>query len=115
MNIKNKSAPELADSHKGAVQSDCKSDNTKIRKGTKLYSVISHLAAGNTLHRFQAERVCHDHTLPSTISDFQRTTGIMVARKRITVPGYRGAPTQVALYWLVPDSRVRVQKLLGAV
>ncbi len=113
MNIRNENALELADS-KGVNKATSKTNNSKIRKGTKLHSVISYLVGGNTLHRFQAEKVVRDHTLPSTVSGFQRTTGIMVARKLITVPGYQGAPTAVALYWLEAEERVRAKKLLEA-
>ncbi len=109
-----KNALELRDS-KGANSTTFKTNDSKIRKGTKLYSVISHLVAGNKLHRFQAERICHDHVLPSTIAGFQRSFGIMVARRMITVPAFEGMPTKVAQYWLVPEERAKAKQLLEAV
>jgi len=79
---------------------------------TKLYAVINHLVNGNRPNRFQAERVCGGHPPPSTVTASQRTIGIMVARKLISVPGYQGLPTAVALYWLEADERARAKKLL---
>ena len=40
-----------------------------IRTNTKLANVLAHLTRGNSLNRFQAERVCHDHCLHSTVSE----------------------------------------------
>ncbi|RLW63587.1 MAG: hypothetical protein B6D73_15215 [gamma proteobacterium symbiont of Stewartia floridana] len=88
------------------------SNNSKIRKGTKLFSVISHLVDGNTLHRFQAEMICHDHVLPSTIAGFQRGFGIPVNREYINVPGYNGSMIRVAKYWMDQESRDEAKKLL---
>ncbi len=88
--------------------------SSKIKKGTKLHSVISHLASGNTLHRFQAVSTCHDYVLNSTVSGFQREYGISVARELITVPGHAGSRVTVANYWLTPESAKAASKLLEA-
>ncbi|MET0070278.1 MAG: hypothetical protein ABW096_09555 [Candidatus Thiodiazotropha sp.] len=97
----------------GAIESSHTNDS-KIRKGTKLHSVISHLVNGNRLHRFQAEKICHDHVLPSTIAGFQRVFGIPVNRKRVTVSGHKGSKVRVAEYWMDAESRVAASKLLEA-
>ncbi|MCG7868386.1 MAG: hypothetical protein JAY74_18725 [Candidatus Thiodiazotropha taylori] len=103
-------APALAGTQ-GAIESSQPHDS-KIRKGTKLHSVISHLVNGHRLHRFQAETVCRDHVLPSTIAGFQRIFSIPVNREYVTVPGYGGSRVRVAEYWLDSESREAAQKLL---
>lgn len=103
-----KKAPATAE----AQTNKSRTHNTKIRRGTKLHSVISHLAAGHTLHRFQAERICHDHVLNSTVAGFQRDYGIPVARKKIVVPGWGGSKVTVCEYWMTPDAQRAAAKLL---
>ncbi|MCP4934396.1 MAG: hypothetical protein GY927_09375 [bacterium] len=83
-----------------------------IKKGTKRHGVISHFVSGGSPHRFQAERLCHDHTLNSTVSDFQRQYGIPVARELIVVRGFAGRKTTVARYFLTPDAQKAAAKLL---
>ena len=85
---------------------------SQIRPGTKLAAVLSHLADGKTLNRFEAERVVHDHVLPTTISEIEKR-GIRVDRKEETVSGYRGHPTRVMRYWLADDQREAAKALLG--
>lgn len=111
MNTKKNALP-LADKQ-GAIKSS-QTNDSKIRKGTKLHSVISHLVSGNRLHRFQAETVCHDHVLPSTIAGFQTIFKIPVNREYVTVPGHRGSRVRVAEYWLDAESREAARKLLEA-
>lgn len=84
----------------------------QLRAATKLYSVLAELARGTHLNRFTAEKVCQDHTLNSTICEIQNR-GIIVARKDITVPGYRGKPTHCAEYWLTPEEIEKSAVLLG--
>lgn len=86
---------------------------TPIRAGTKLAAVLSALAEGQTLNRFEAERVVHDHTLNSTISEIEKR-GVRVDRKEETVRGYRGNPTRVSRYWLADDQREAAKRLLGS-
>ena len=98
---------------KGADANGLSDSNiSKIRKGTKLFSVISHLVDGNRLHRFQAESICHDHVLPSTIAGFQRVFGVQVNRNYIRLPGHNGSTVRVAEYWLDQQSRDEAKKLL---
>lgn len=95
-----------------AANQNTRRKSNRIRKNTKLHAVIQHLVNGNRLHRFQAERICRDHVLNSTVSGFQREHGIPVARQMVTVPGYAGSRVQVAEYWLTPDAQKAAAKLL---
>lgn len=83
-----------------------------IRKGSKIAAVLAELARGARLTRFDAERVCHDHTLPSTVSEIQRLS-IRVERETVTVPGHGNRPTRCARYWLDDAERERAATLLG--
>lgn len=70
------------------------------RKCSKKHRVLEALASGSRFHRFDAERDLHDHCLPSTISAIERDCHITVSRETVCVPGYQGASTYVAEYWL---------------
>jgi len=85
---------------------------SKIRRGTKRYNVVQYLASGKKIHRFQAERLLHEHVLPSTVAAFQREFSIPVARELITVRGYGGSKVSVAQYWMTPDAQKAAAKLL---
>ena len=84
----------------------------QVRANTKLHSVLAELARGARLTRFDAERVCHDHVLNSTIPEIEKR-GIIVSRKEIIVPGHRGKPTRCALYWLTSEEIEKATVLLG--
>ncbi len=84
----------------------------RIRQQTKLANVLAHLARGNSLNRFEAERVCHDHCLNSTVAEIVKR-GIDVSRKDEVIPGYQGRPTRCCRYWLEPDERAKAAVLLG--
>ncbi|TLS78023.1 hypothetical protein FE236_02090 [Mariprofundus erugo] len=64
-------------------------------------------------NRFEAERLLHDHCLPSTVSEIQHDYGITVARKLETVPGYQGASTRVCRYWLEPSEKAKALRFLA--
>jgi len=109
-------APQQTGNSRDQQHRRSRSNNSKkIRKGTKLHSVISHLVAGNRLHRFQAEKICHDHVLPSTIAAFQREYGLEVAREYVTVSAYNNSTVIVAEYWLPESERKKAAKLLEVV
>jgi hypothetical protein len=78
---------------------------------TKLRRVLGELARGNSLHRFQAERI-GDYTLHSTVCKIQEY-GIRVEREWITVPGYGGHQMRVCRYWLNAENAERACALLG--
>jgi hypothetical protein len=66
------------------------------------------------LNRFLAERICSDHTLPSTVCDLARK-GLAFERKEIEVAGYAGAATRITAYRVAPESIERAQALLAGV
>lgn len=80
-------------------------------KDTKIKRILTELAHGVSLHRFQAERL-GDHVLHSTVSKIQEY-GIQVEREWITVPGFSGHPTRVCRYWINDENRERAARLLG--
>lgn len=65
------------------------------------------------LNRFLAERVCRDHTLPSTVSELERTKGLRFDRKEIEVAGYAGETARVMAYRIAAASIERAHQLLG--
>jgi hypothetical protein len=84
----------------------------QLREHTKIFSVLAELARGTRMTRFDAERLCHDHVLPSTIAEIQKR-GIDVSREDVVVPGHRGTPTHCAEYWLTPEEIEKAAVLLG--
>lgn len=78
----------------------------------KIGRILTTLAAGRSLNRFEAERV-GDHTLHSTVSSIERRYGIRVDRLEETVPGYAGHKTRVMRYWLSPEQQELAAKLMG--
>lgn len=83
-----------------------------LRPRTKLTAVLSWLAAGRSLNRFEAERQLHDHTLNSTIPQIE-ARGVRVAREWETVPAF-GGRTRVRRYWLEEPERSKARQLVGA-
>lgn len=55
-----------------------------MKKRTKERTILDALMAGQSLHRFQAERI-GDHCLPSTISALQTKYNLYIDRQRIKV------------------------------
>lgn len=87
-------------------------EHRQLRANTKIFSVLAELARGARMTRFDAERVCHDHVLNSTIPEIEKR-GILVSRKEIIVPGHRGKPTRCSLYWLAAPEIAKAAVLLG--
>lgn len=86
--------------------------NPKIRKGTKEYAILSALASGRSLNRFQAMEL-HDTCLNSTISTLQGK-GIRIHRIFEKVPCVHGVKkTDVCRYSLTPDQLPKARELLG--
>jgi len=83
-----------------------------IKHDTKLFNILSVLAAGDSLNRFQA--INHnDTTLNSTISSLGEK-GIIISRKWEKVPCVNGTKkADVCRYWLEPDQIEVAKKLLG--
>ena len=110
MECRNESAPGTA-----ATARDAKKEREEAlnpQPATKWRRVLSALAEGRRLHRFQAERQLHDHCLHSTISAISQKTGLRIERRMIEVAGYMGLPVRVSQYWLSPDERRRARAIL---
>ena len=84
----------------------------RLRPRGKVGRIISTLAAGVSLNRFEAERL-GDHCLHSTISAIERHYGIRIERRGETVPGFGGHRTRVMRYWFAEDERQRAVGILG--
>ena len=89
-------------------------NNRKPKAPTKLERVLTYLATGRSLHRFEAEREVNDHCLHSTMSEIKHSLGISYQVKYETVPGWRGHPTRVARYWLDAEAQVEAWKTVHA-
>ncbi|MBX9905509.1 MAG: hypothetical protein K2Y31_14240 [Burkholderiales bacterium] len=77
----------------------------------KWQRILGVFARGDTLNRFEAERI-GDHALHSTVAALQGR-GLILNRREETVPGFMGAPTRVCRYWLAQESVERARELLG--
>ena len=88
----------------------------KIIPGTKREGVLRALLerGEHGLTRFEAERHCHDHVLPSTISELCRDFDLKIPRETVTVPGYQGKPTECARYRLTTEDAAKVRSILPA-
>lgn len=92
------------------------SSNVERKWRRTLRELLARSASTNEHHwlnRFIAERVCSDHTLPSTISEMERTKGLHFERKEIEVSGYAGETARVMAYRLAERSIERARELLG--
>jgi hypothetical protein len=67
--------------------------------GTKISRILTILASGRSLNRFEAQKVAHDHALNSTISEIHNRLGIRVSRK-YEIFQLRSNPVRVKRYWL---------------
>lgn len=77
----------------------------------KYRRILAHLARGNSLNRFEAERL-GDHCLNSTISRLG-SYGITIARTEETIPGFNGHATRCNRYWLEASEREKAAVILG--
>lgn len=84
----------------------------RIRRNTKLGTILATLAAGGSLNRFQAEDL-GDHCLHSSVSDLEKRYGLPVARKTEQCQSRWGHKVTVSRYWLEPEARERARDLLG--
>jgi hypothetical protein len=76
----------------------------------KWQRILAHLLLGNTLTRFEAEKI-GDHALNSTVANIQGM-GIQIARDPIVLEGRYGR-IHCKRYFLQDDQRQRALKLLG--
>jgi hypothetical protein len=80
----------------------------------KIRRVLTALASGQSLNRFQAAMQIRDWCLNSTVSEIESRFGVKVSRRFETVPGFQGAPTRCCRYWLEPAQRETAQRVLEA-
>lgn len=108
-----KAGGEIKQNNLSASDTTPRITQSQIRPGTKLAAVLKYLAEVGSLNRFEAERLVHDHCLPSTVAEFQTRFGLRVERREEIVPGFHGHPTRVARYWIADDQREAAKVLLG--
>ena len=85
----------------------------RIRKGSKIHSVLSALVNGRSLNRFEAEKQLNDHTLNSTISEIQNRLGVLIHRETERVSCLGGAKlVDVKRYRLFPSEIEKARRLL---
>ncbi|WP_417314655.1 hypothetical protein [Cycloclasticus pugetii] len=75
---------------------------------TKSERVFTALMEGKDFNRFEAEKLLHDHCLPSTVSSLEHKYHITISRIHETVRGYMGSPTRVCRYWIDTEERERI-------
>jgi hypothetical protein len=79
---------------------------------TKIELILCHLATGQSLNRFEAERLFNDHCLSSTMSMIKNSHDIAYETIIETAPGWNNAPTLVSRYWLTEESQIKAWKLI---
>ncbi len=89
-----------------------KGEKPRIRRDTKLGTILATLAAGWSLNRFEAEKI-GDHALHSTVSEIEHRHRIPVSRKTEQAKSRWGHPVTVSRYWLSDEARERARELLG--
>jgi len=95
----------------GADESKQSDSANLARRQTKIKRILTELARGRSLNRFEAERL-GDHCLHSTIAKIE-SRGIEVSRHEETVPGFGGHLTRVCRYALDYENRERARIMLG--
>ena len=90
------------------------SDAKRLKAGSKRAGVLRTLLDRGELglNRFEAERECADHVLPSTVSELCRDFGLEIPRKLETVPGHAGKPTECSRYRLSAADIVKAQGIM---
>ncbi len=82
------------------------------KRKTKIASVLEFFISGQSLNRFEAERL-GDHCLNSTVAVLSNTYGLTFIRRTETVPNRFGGTTPVTRYKL-PESEIeRAQRVLA--
>lgn len=79
----------------------------------KLERVVDYLATGQSLNRFEAEKVVNDHCLHSTMSAIKNKHDIEYQTASETVPGWGGSPTRVSRYWLDEEGQAKALILVA--
>ena len=92
-------------------QSKLKPETNKPAK--KIHRIMGAFARGESLNFIEAQRLYHDRSLHSTVSEIQTDYQIMIARETETISGFMGLPTRCRRYWIEPDQREKARKILG--
>ena len=82
-----------------------------LKPGTKIHNIGSHLLAGERLTMFDAERL-GDHVLRTTVASLEHR-GATIARRMVSRPTRFGADAHVCEYWVEPEHRPALARLLG--
>jgi len=85
--------------------------NSTTKVPSKIERILAHLITGNSLNRFEAERL-GDHCLNSTISDLANEYSLNVLRRPEKVPNNWGAPCRAVRYSLPHSERDRAELVL---
>ena len=86
-----------------------------LKAGSKRAGVLKTLLERGPrgLNRFEAESVCFEHVLPSTVSELCSDFGLTIPRKLETVRGHKGKPTECSRYWLSDEDQAKARELLN--
>lgn len=82
-----------------------------IKPDTKIHRIASALHAGQHLTMFDAERM-GDHVLRTTVATLERY-GARISRRTVIRPTRWGADAHVCEYWIEPQDRPAIARLLG--
>ncbi|MEW6119378.1 MAG: hypothetical protein AB1593_04735 [Pseudomonadota bacterium] len=82
-----------------------------LKPATKIHNIASHLYDGERLTMFDAERL-GDHVLRTTVATLERR-GATIARRMVSRPTRFGADAHVCEYWVEPEHRPALARLLG--
>lgn len=82
-----------------------------LRPGTKIHRIAVALHAGQRMTMFDAERM-GDHVLRTTVATLERR-GARISRKTVICPTRWGSDTHVCEYWVEPEDRPAIARLLG--
>lgn len=93
-------------------QSQSQADITTTDAPNKICRVLAYLITGNSLNRFEAERI-GEHCLHTTISRLSNHHGLNFMRQAEAVPNNWGSPCRVVRYWLSESERKRAKVLLS--
>lgn len=87
----------------------------RIRHGTKRSNLVrSFLSRGDLgMNRFEAERIAHDHVLPSSVSQLMRDYGFKFEREAEQIPGFNGSSVETMRYRFTAHDRQLALELLA--
>jgi hypothetical protein len=82
-----------------------------LKPDTKIHRIATHLHDGERMTMFDAERL-GDHVLRTTVATLERY-GATIARRMVTRPTRFEADARVCEYWVEPEHRPALARLLG--